>query len=256
MERRAEATGGRTRRRAGRDPASPSGSAPAAADSRDGVAAGRARAPPSQEIRRGSRGAVAAGADARGPRRTTTRDARRRPYPRRISKASERRGARSARRGGDDDVPSRSTRRDPDPYPSLTSFEGWSAFAAPPGARGCACAARARTPWDEKDASTLMTFSPDGEPVCIFLTLHRSISITAGWSDTPPVDTRALVRAVGRLRRARSRLASQHARHRARHHHALLSFCPTPFSFCPTPFSFCPPPVTLTTLTRRDRRRR
>ena len=89
-----------------------------------------------------------------GPRRATTQDARRRPYPWLISKASERRGARSARRGGDDDVPSRSTRRDPDPYPSLTSFEGWSAFAAPPGARGCASAARARTPWDEKDASS------------------------------------------------------------------------------------------------------
>lgn len=139
------------RTRAGRDPASPGGSARAAADSRDGVAAGRTRARSSGEIRRGTRGAVAAGGDARdrAPRDDSGRAA---PSVSFISKASERRGARSARRGGDDDVPSRSTRRDPDPYPSLASFEGRSTFAAPPGARGCASAARRPSPpGEEKD---------------------------------------------------------------------------------------------------------
>ena len=147
-----------------------SGSAPAVADSRGGVAAGRARAPPPRRLARVA-GAVAAGPTraARAARRLGTRGTVRILGSFKGERATR---ARSARRGGTTTYlrvhASRSR-----PLPIVDVVRGVVRVRSPTRrARVCLRGAGPHT-LGTKKTPPVMTFSPRGKPVCIFLT-HRS----------------------------------------------------------------------------------
>ena len=207
MERRAEATGGRTRR-AGRDPASPSGSAPAVADSRAASRRGGARA--SLGRFGAGRAAPSAGAGARGPRRATTRDAQLSSVSSARTKGDDDAG-RVPRAAEDDDTFAIRSRSD---LPIVDVVEGWS--ASQPTRRARVCPRGPAHPRDEK-APPVMTFSHVESQSPRFSTW----SIITGWTTRRRSTLLVEHSLPGRQRlvpgrwttspRARLRLASQHA---------------------------------------------